>query len=164
MVNRAAILTRPFHPWILRLQPRRTKHRDGQVQVCASCRIVRRSAQGETVTKYPPHVVSDRRARKLGAIWLARVGVDSHWGSGPVWRAHDVRAEDEETIWIERFSSAHKGSPPRSYSASARHGMNPDDSPIFDVCTTSEGVADDHNVVSALVERTPGFVRDRHVA
>ena len=36
--------------------------------------------------------------------------------------------------------------------------------PIFDVGAASKGVADDHDIVSRVVEPTPGFVRDGDIS
>ena len=59
-----------------------------------------------------PHIVPDRREREVGAVLATRVRVDGDGGCGAIWRSQDVRAEDEETMWVECLSTAHERTPP----------------------------------------------------
>ena len=59
-----------------------------------------------------PHIVPDRREREVGAVLATRVRVDGDGGCGAIWRSQDVRAKDEETMWVERLSAAHERTPP----------------------------------------------------
>ena len=94
---------------------------------------------------------------------MAGVWAERERGRGAIRRAQHVGAKDEEAMRVKRLSAAHEGSPPvhRRVSGRANSRGHP---PVFDVCAAGEGVADDHDVVSGLVEPAPCFVRDGDVS
>lgn len=111
-----------------------------------------------------PNVITDGRLGELGTIRMACVWVEREWGSCSVRRAKDVGAEDEEAIGVKRFSAAHERTPPGVFRLSKDEKKSGRYGPIFDIGTAGEGMADDHDVVSRLVETAPCFVCDWDVS
>ena len=99
----------------------------------------------------------------MWTVWFASFGVGGDGRGGTVRRAEDVCAKDEEAIGVKCLSPAHERTPPRVDLNRAGYRPWGDDSPIVDVWAACKGVADDHDIVFGVVERTPGFVRDGDV-
>ena len=74
--------------------------------------------QRESVTSYKTweggsqDVVSDGCGGKRGSIGLSGVGVYGYGRDSTIWRAGDVRAEDEKSVCVECFAGSHQRTPP----------------------------------------------------
>ncbi len=60
-----------------------------------------------------PNIIPDCCTREFRPIRSACVRIDCYGRSRPIRGTHDVCAKDEESAWVERFSSTHEGSPPK---------------------------------------------------
>ena len=100
-----------------------------------------------------PNVIADRGGWKVWTVRFASFGVGGDRRSGSVRGAEDVCAKDEEAVRVECLSAAYERTPPRvDLNGAGSRVCQGDDSPVLNVCAACKGMADDHDIISGIVE------------
>src|SRR6478609_5437988 len=101
-------------------------------------------------------IVSHTHQRELWAVYIARLWIDCQGRSRTIGRAKYVAADDKELCIVKGSSWTHQWPPPVqkhvNFQCQIMHKLH---LPIFDISAASESMADDHAIVSLVVQLTP---------